>query len=158
MICRYCKKEMTVHTRSASGMICKPCDSIRVMTRSKTNAQARIAKAMRRVMAYNLTKGSTTPTVQTERYCIDIAAIHKAIGQQPPGYVLDHIVPISWVDLTRADHMAFINHPDNLQYITHADNDRKGATITGVMTALLTRPKLAAKMMALGGVGPRKRV
>lgn len=44
---------------------------------------------------------------------------------------IDHIVPLSWFDLSNEDHVAVSSHHSNLQYLNSEDNLAKGSSYAG---------------------------
>jgi len=57
-------------------------------------------------------------------------AILKGIGYPEEGMSLDHIVPVSFFDLSNEKELKLCWHPQNLRYIPLSENMRRGNKIT----------------------------
>lgn len=76
-----------------------------------------------------------------KHYNIDVHKTFNHIGMKPSSdHVLDHIIPLAMFDLSIQHHIELAYSPENLRWITKAENLEKGSKI--IYNEILKSPKL----------------
>lgn len=152
--CKSCGTLLTAENTARSGMrngvpkyraICKSCDSKRcgpIVHRKQKTPQGKNIEAIRHLIRYATSRKLDAPTIGCYKYCIDPVAINRVLGIRPEGFCTDHIIPLSWFDLSNQAELLVANSVHNLQYLTLGANDEKGTKPHVVNEELSRRPHL----------------